>query len=286
MEAQKTIRPKKPVQIAEAVQTLRLDQIKLEPDFQIRVSLNQETISEYIEDLNCGDVFPAIDVFHIDGEYLLVNGFHRVEAHRRAGLEKVNARIHAGGKRDALLFAIKADVNLGLRRTNADKRRAVETLLADEEWRGWSSGIIAQHAGVSDRFVDKLKLQSTPNGSRLDSVKYKRNGQDLEMKVPRTSKKESPKHIVDLDGSETVEPKSENQSPKPDGPAKVTFDDLNPARTSKSDSSFKKRADEFADFLGDALSGKMIPGEDEIAAIADVERAARTFLQKFSKMEA
>lgn len=39
--------------------------------------------------------------------------------------------------REAILFIVGANASHGLRRTNADKRRTVERLLADEEWRGW-----------------------------------------------------------------------------------------------------------------------------------------------------
>lgn len=39
---------------------------------------------------------------------------------------------------EAILFNVGANTSHGLRRTNGDKRRAIERLLVDEEWRGWS----------------------------------------------------------------------------------------------------------------------------------------------------
>jgi DNA N-6-adenine-methyltransferase (Dam) len=45
----------------------------------------------------------------------------------------------------------------GLRRTNADKRRAVETLLRDEEWSKWSNREIARKCFVSSDLVDRIR---------------------------------------------------------------------------------------------------------------------------------
>lgn len=40
-----------------------------------------------------------------------------------------------------------------------DKRRAVETLLNDEEWVKWSDGKIAEQAAVSQNFVSDVRRQ-------------------------------------------------------------------------------------------------------------------------------
>jgi hypothetical protein len=51
----------------------------------------------------------------------------------------------------------------GLRRTNADKRRAVLMLLEDEEWSAWADREIARRCAVSDRFVNGLRADFTAN---------------------------------------------------------------------------------------------------------------------------
>ena len=56
-----------------------------------------------------------------------------------------------------------------LRRSNADKRRAVETLLADEEWRGWSDREIAKRAGVDPKFVGNLRREQPVTVDRPQS---------------------------------------------------------------------------------------------------------------------
>ncbi len=54
------------------------------------------------------------------------------------------------GKRDAILYACGANATNGIRRTNADKRQAVERLLTDEKWSLWSNVTIAKHCLVSN----------------------------------------------------------------------------------------------------------------------------------------
>ncbi len=44
-----------------------------------------------------------------------------------------------------------------LRRTNADKRRAVLVLLSDQEWSQWSNREIAKQCGVDEGLVRALK---------------------------------------------------------------------------------------------------------------------------------
>jgi hypothetical protein len=44
-----------------------------------------------------------------------------------------------------------------IRRTNAEKRKAVEAFLADEQWSKWSDREIAKHCGVSHSSVLRLR---------------------------------------------------------------------------------------------------------------------------------
>ena len=61
----------------------------------------------------------------------------------------------------------------GKRRTNADKRKAVMTMLNDEEWCKWSDREIAEKCCVSNRFVSNVRPTSvTANGSQLSERTY------------------------------------------------------------------------------------------------------------------
>lgn len=95
-------------------------------DLQTRAALNEDTVVDYAEAMERGDKFPAVTVFTDGADYYLADGFHRVEALRRIGKKSVMAELQNGEYKDALLYALKANSTHGLRRTNADKRHALE----------------------------------------------------------------------------------------------------------------------------------------------------------------
>ena len=59
--------------------------------------------------------------------------------------------------RDAFLYASGVNAGHGLRRTNDDKRRAVERLLHDPEWSQWSDNKIADICKVNTHTVAKYR---------------------------------------------------------------------------------------------------------------------------------
>src|SRR5262245_40145107 len=117
----------KPGRTADPARRVQIDALKM--DVRARVALSREAVAEYAQAMNASDPFPPIVVFE-DGEGLwLADGHHRVEAARRAGRKVVCADLRAGGRREALLHACGANAAHGIRRTNADKRRAVTLML-------------------------------------------------------------------------------------------------------------------------------------------------------------
>ena len=136
---------------------LELNKIRLDGNTQPRAELNQEIVGDYAESVMAGAAFPPIDVFHDGSTYWLADGFHRYFAHKRAGVTAIDATVHTGTLRDALLFSVGANSKHGLRRTNEDKRRAVMVLLNDLEWSEWSDIKIAETAGVSSATVHRIR---------------------------------------------------------------------------------------------------------------------------------
>lgn len=59
-----------------------------------------------------------------------------------------------------------------MRRTNADKRRAVLRLIEDAEWVLWSDREISRRCGVSDRMVNGLRpnLPASAKVSQIDEA--------------------------------------------------------------------------------------------------------------------
>lgn len=124
---------------------------------QPRVAIDMETVSEYAEAMAAGGVFPPVVAYHDGGRYILADGFHRVLAAREAKIATLAVELHEGTIRDAVLYSVAANAEHGLRRTNADKRRAVERLLKDSEWAQWSNAEIARRCRVSPHTVASIR---------------------------------------------------------------------------------------------------------------------------------
>ncbi len=139
--------------------TVTLDSIRTDGGTQPREYLNELVLSEYTEAMAVEADFPPVMVFYDGSHYWLADGFHRYFAAKKHGMTVLAAEVQEGTRRDAVLYATGANVTHGLRRTNADKRRAVLTLLQDEEWQRWSNREIARQCGVTHTFVGKLRQE-------------------------------------------------------------------------------------------------------------------------------
>lgn len=138
---------------------------------QMRASLNAETVSEYAAVMQEHDgwgPFPPVVAYYDGQAYWLADGFHRrsalliaIEAVTERPIEdrRVPTRVIPGDRRAAILHAVAANANHGLRRTNADKRRSVETLLRDAEWREWSDAEIARRCAVDPKTVGTVRRE-------------------------------------------------------------------------------------------------------------------------------
>lgn len=136
---------------------LEIEEIRLDGGTQPRVRLNEVAVAEYAEALTDGSKLPAVTVFFDGSEHWLADGFHRYFAHKKIGALRIDADIRNGSRRDAVLHSVGANSSHGLRRTNEDKRRAVETLLGDEEWAKWSDREVSKVCGVSVSFVGAIR---------------------------------------------------------------------------------------------------------------------------------
>ncbi|WP_243444874.1 ParB/RepB/Spo0J family partition protein [Sphingosinicella humi] len=97
--------------------------IKLDRRFQPRDTLSENTVARYKAAMLRGDAFPPISVARIGRELFVVDGFHRLEAARAAGLETVEARVANMQEDTAVAVAIEANATHGLSLSRSDKRR-------------------------------------------------------------------------------------------------------------------------------------------------------------------
>jgi hypothetical protein len=145
--------------------------IEVDVETQARVGLSDETIAEYVavirdaQERGEAPPFPPVDLFFDGSRYYVGDGWHRILAWQQTTIDCIPAYVHDGGERDALLYAAGANSRHGLNRSIDDKWRAVEIMLADLEWAGWSDAKIAEHCHVSQPFVGKVRRKLQEDGT-------------------------------------------------------------------------------------------------------------------------
>lgn len=140
---------------------LKMNMIRLDGGTQPRAELRYDIIDDYANEMLEGTQFPDVVVFYDGADYWLSDGYHRYHAAKRAGREDINADVHQGTRRDAVLFSVGVNSEHGLRRTNEDKQRAVWTLLCDSEWGQWSDREIARRCRVTHPTVANLRRKKS-----------------------------------------------------------------------------------------------------------------------------
>jgi len=170
-------------------QTLKLNQIRIDGGTQSRVDIDEQVVAEYADLYHQGIQLPPVTVFYDGTDYWLADGFHRYWAQKKAGCDVVMADIYQGTQRDAILHAVGANAAHGLRRSNADKRKAVLIMLEDEEWAQWSTREIARQCGVSEKMARSLRASHTASKTQYENSErtfiHPRTGKPSKMKTEK-----------------------------------------------------------------------------------------------------
>ncbi|MBC2594424.1 ParB N-terminal domain-containing protein [Ruficoccus amylovorans] len=143
-----------------------ISRIIRESECQVREKINERTVSEYAETLKDGGTFPPVILFgtHDGAKLYLADGFHRLFAHERCNRTTITAEIHEGGLCEAIRYALGVNSTHGLRRTSADKRKAIGIAL--QHFHELSNVAIAELCGVSESSVRNHR-ESAQNGKRV-----------------------------------------------------------------------------------------------------------------------
>ena len=162
---------------------LPVSKIVAAPELQMRVAISERVVRSYAELMNDEVVFPPVTVFWDGADYILADGFHRLEAVRMAGFSEIECEVKEGQRRDALLFAAGANAAHGFQRSAEDKRLAVDTLLLDVEWVKWAD---AWEANRLSREPKNYARFDRPNGTAYadpDYYHYRRKYQVVNKRV-------------------------------------------------------------------------------------------------------
>ncbi len=189
---------------------LALSMIRTDGGTQPRAGLNYEVVDEYAEAMTSGGEFPTVTVFYDGTDYWLTDGFHRLEAAKKIGSLTIRADVRQGTRRDAVLHSVGVNATHGLRRSNADKRRAVQTLLNDPEWSLWSNREIARRCGVGNKFVGDLRRSLCSEHSEKGSIYMTKHGTIAQMNTAnigrsgRSRQQPTDKFSPTVDNSEAI----------------------------------------------------------------------------------
>jgi uncharacterized ParB-like nuclease family protein len=139
---------------------IRVDQISTSGGTQSRVAITESVVKEYMTDIQDGEILPPLEV-HYDGKvYWLVDGFHRLEAYKRLGHERVPCDVTRSTLEKAQWASYGANKAHGLRRTIADKRKCTRDAIAHPMSKNLTDRKLAEHLGVSNTFISNIKAES------------------------------------------------------------------------------------------------------------------------------
>ena len=156
---------------------LPLEKLETPGAMQSRGAIDADVIEAYAERMAYdaitklvhdpeGKPWPPVEVYLIEPErHVVVDGFHRVAAARRAELTHIRCILHEGSEQDALIHSLGVNARHGLPRSRADKRRAVVRALEEPELRCLTDKAIASICAVSNRFVGSVREELEVDGT-------------------------------------------------------------------------------------------------------------------------
>lgn len=150
---------------------LPISDIKDEPAFRVREP-DADTVARYAEDI---DRLPPVEVWSADGGAVyLVDGRHRLEAHRQCGLETIPVVFFDGSRLEAEARARAANLSHALPLTAGERRQARIEIL--ERLYEYSNNWLAQdYMACSPNTVAALRISLEDTGQipRVDRFKSK-----------------------------------------------------------------------------------------------------------------
>lgn len=137
--------------------SVRLEEIVVDRTVNPRERINEEHVEDLMEAIGRGKDLPMPVCYDVGGKLKLAEGFHRLTAYQRLRKLRIDVQVITGTEEEWAVAALCSNQDHGLKRTNAEKRLAVEGML--KRVPNWSSNRIANSVGVSHVFVEKIRDQ-------------------------------------------------------------------------------------------------------------------------------
>lgn len=132
--------------------------LTLDHEIQQRAQMDDALVTEYSETI--AEWIASAPIVTFGAEHYVADGFHRVEAASRAGLESIPAIQHEGTRRDALLYAVGANAAHGKKRTREDLENAYQTAVREGLCDATDTESLAALLKVSSRWASELTREA------------------------------------------------------------------------------------------------------------------------------
>jgi len=167
--------------------SIRVDSIVMDKRLMFREKIDEELVESYYERYRNSFYMPPIKVCEVkNAGRLLVDGFHRLTAAKKAGLEYIEAMVEYGSYDDAEWAAANANLTHG-KALNRKERRKVAALYL-KRYPERSDSWIAEDVGVSDKTVAEVRkeLEKSKLIPKLKQLKTK-SGKTYPRSISRES---------------------------------------------------------------------------------------------------
>jgi hypothetical protein len=159
--------------VKDDVKPVLIEDIKIDSEAketQLRERLCDDTVARYVEALERGDTFPAVELVPVgDGSFYIADGWHRVIAHRTAGrrtVDAIEAFVPPGA--DPLMvakrLALRANRKHGLPLSPGDQMKRAKAAILMPCFRGWSLRQLEREVGVSRATLGRARTALLEKG--------------------------------------------------------------------------------------------------------------------------
>jgi hypothetical protein len=144
-----------------SVQSRGLGDLIVDARCQARESIDADQVARYARLYGEGVDLGALEAVEVEGELVVVDGFHRHAAATRAGVSTLTVVVVGSGTmEDAAWIAVTKNHDHPVHRKKGDVRKAVLMALANPRAEGMSTREIGRHVGCSHTTVANIRNEA------------------------------------------------------------------------------------------------------------------------------